>query len=63
MAVLKWHILSSVYRVINFRGIQPVLISSIWDIKILPGIQYFIWLLGKNKLLTRDKLLVFSAMK
>jgi hypothetical protein len=42
------------YKVTNFRGIQPVLVSSIWDIKIPPRVQYFLWLLSKNKLLTRD---------
>jgi hypothetical protein len=46
----------SLYRIINFRGIQPVLVSSIWDIKIPPRVQYFLWLLSKNRLLTRDNL-------
>jgi hypothetical protein len=46
----------SLYKVVNFRGIQPVFASSIWDIKIPPTIQYFMWLLSKNKLLTRDNL-------
>ena len=39
---------------VNFRGIQLVLVSSIWDIKIPPRVHYFLWLLSKNKLLTRD---------
>ena len=46
----------SLYKIINFRGIQPVLVSSVWDIKIPPRVQYFLWLLSKNKLLTRDNL-------
>jgi hypothetical protein len=46
----------SLYRIINFRGIQPVLVSSIWDIRVPPRVQYFIWLLSKNRLLTRDNL-------
>jgi hypothetical protein len=46
----------SFYKVVNFRGIQPVFISSLWDIKIPPRVQYFLWLLSKNKLLTRDNL-------
>lgn len=46
----------SLYRIINFRGIQPILVSSIWDIKVPPRVQYFLWLLSKNRLLTRDNL-------
>jgi len=46
----------SLYKIINFRGIQPVLVSSIWDIKVPPRVQYFLWLLSKNRLLTRDNL-------
>jgi hypothetical protein len=46
----------SLYRIINFRGIQPVLVSSIWDIRVPPRVQYFVWLLSKNRLLTRDNL-------
>ena len=32
----------SLYRIINFRGVQPVLVSSIWSIKIPPRVQYFL---------------------
>jgi hypothetical protein len=46
----------SLYRIINFRGIRPALVSSIWDIKVPPRVQYFVWLLSKNRLLTRDNL-------
>lgn len=46
----------SLYKVINFRGIQQVFVSSIWDIKVPPRVQYFLWLLSKNKLLTKDNL-------
>lgn len=46
----------SLYKIINFRGIQPVLVSSIWDLKIPPRVQYFLWLLSKKRLLTRDNL-------
>lgn len=55
--LLKWHIFSSIiiYK-INFKGIQPVIVSSIWEIKIPPRVYYFLWLLSKNKLLTRDNL-------
>lgn len=54
---LVWqYSVQSLYKIINFRGIQPDLISSIWEIKVPPRVQYFIWLLSKNKLLTRDNL-------
>ena len=46
----------SLYKIVNFRGIKPVLVPSIWKIKIPPRVQYFLWLLSKNKLLTRDNL-------
>jgi hypothetical protein len=46
----------SLYKIVNFRGIQQVFVPSIWDIKIPPRVQYFLWLLSKNKVLTRDNL-------
>ena len=44
----------SLYAVVNFRGISPVFVSSIWKLPIPPRVQFFLWLLSKNKLLTRD---------
>ena len=46
----------SLYKVINFRGIQPVVVPSLWSIKVPPRVHYFLWLLSKNKILTRDNL-------
>jgi hypothetical protein len=46
----------SLYKVINFRGITPVHIPKIWDLHVPPRVQFFLWLLGKNKVLTRDNL-------
>lgn len=46
----------SLYAVINFRGITPVFVSAIWKLNIPPRVQFFLWLLSKNKLLTRDNL-------
>ena len=46
----------SLYAVVNFRGITPVFVSSIWKLHIPPRVQFFLWLLSKNKLLTRDNL-------
>jgi hypothetical protein len=28
----------SLYKIINFRGVQPVLVSSVWSIKIPPRV-------------------------
>ena len=46
----------SLYAAVNFRGITPVFVSSIWKLHIPPRVQFFLWLLSKNKLLTRDNL-------
>jgi hypothetical protein len=46
----------SLYRVINFRGVKPVYTPSVWSLKIPPRVQFFLWLLPKNKNLTRDNL-------
>lgn len=36
--------------------ILPVHIPNIWSLNIPPRVQFFLWLLGKNKVLTRDNL-------
>jgi hypothetical protein len=46
----------SLYAVVNFRGITPVFVSSVWKLVIPSRVQFFLWLLSKNKLLTRDNL-------
>ena len=46
----------SLYAIVNFRGIIPIDITSVWDIKIPPKIHFFLWLVTHNKLLTRDNL-------
>ena len=46
----------SMYKVISFRGVVPVFVPSIWDLKIPPRVHIFLWLLSKNKILTRDNL-------
>ena len=46
----------SLYRIINFRGIKPILVPSIWNLKLPPRVHYFLWLVCKNKILTRDNL-------
>jgi hypothetical protein len=44
----------SLYKVINFRGVQPVHTPAIWCLKIPPRVHFFLWLLTQNKVLTRD---------
>ena len=44
------------YAVVNFRGVIPVDITSVWGIKIPPKIQFFLGPVTHNKLLTRDNL-------
>uniref|UniRef100_A0A0A9GAM3 Reverse transcriptase zinc-binding domain-containing protein n=1 Tax=Arundo donax TaxID=35708 RepID=A0A0A9GAM3_ARUDO len=46
----------SLYSIINFRGIKPVYLPAIWDIKVPPRVHIFLCLLSKNKTLTRDNL-------
>ena len=47
---------SSFYAVVNFRGAIPVFVPAIWKIHIPPRVHVFLWLLSKNKLLSRDNL-------
>lgn len=46
----------SLYKVINFRGVQPVFEPAIWKIHVPPRLHLFLWLFSKNKILTRDNL-------
>ena len=48
--------MQSLYKVVNFRGVQIVFVCAIWDLKIPPRVQYHLWLMSKNRLLTRDNL-------
>ena len=47
---------SSLYQVINFRGVQPVFIPAVWKLYVPPKIHVFLWLFSYNKLMTRDNL-------
>lgn len=42
----------SMYRVVNFPGVRPIFLPSIWSLSAF----FFLWLLFKNKTLTRDSL-------
>ena len=46
----------SLYARINCRGVFPVYIHAIWKLVIPPRVQFFLWLLSHNKILTRDNL-------
>jgi hypothetical protein len=46
----------SMYAIINFRGVMPVNVHSVWKIKVPPKIHFFLWLIAHSKLLTRDNL-------
>jgi hypothetical protein len=46
----------SLYSIINFRGVMHVYISSVWKMIIPPRVHFLLWLLSKNKLLTRDNM-------
>lgn len=35
---------------------MPIVVSVVWSLKIPPRVQCFLWLLTKNKVLTRDNL-------
>ena len=46
----------SLYKIVNFTGIVSVHVPTLWHLKIPPRIHFFLWLLSKNKLLTRSNL-------
>jgi hypothetical protein len=46
----------SMYAIVNFRGVTPIYLPAVWDLKIPPRIQIFLWLLSQNKIMTRDNL-------
>jgi hypothetical protein len=44
------------YVVINFWGVTLVYVPLVWSLMIPPRMHFFLWLVSKNKLLTRDNL-------
>lgn len=46
----------TLYKLVNNRGVMPVYLHSVWKIKVPPRVHIFLWLLSKNKILTRDNL-------
>ena len=47
---------SSLYHVINFRGVSPVYIPALWKLAVPPRVHIFLWLVSHNKIMTRDNL-------
>jgi hypothetical protein len=47
---------SSLYAIINFRGVKPIYLPAVWKLKIPARIQVFLWLFSQNKIMTRDNL-------
>jgi hypothetical protein len=35
---------SSLYAIINFRGVKPIYLPAVWKLKIPPRIQVFLWI-------------------
>ena len=46
----------TLYKIINFRGVTQIHVSAVWKLVIPPRVQFFLWLLSKNRNLTRDVL-------
>jgi hypothetical protein len=46
----------TLYKIINYRGITPVYIPSVWSLYVPPRIHFFLWLFSQNQILTRDNL-------
>jgi hypothetical protein len=54
--VLVLQEIQCLYAVINNHSVKPVYVHVVWKLRIPPRVQIFLWLLSKNKLLTRDNL-------
>jgi hypothetical protein len=46
----------SLYAIINHRGVVLVFVQSVWNLNIPPRVQFFLWLISNNRVLTRDNL-------
>jgi hypothetical protein len=42
----------SLYVIVNFRGVQLIYLHAVWDLKIPPRIENFLWLFSQNRVLT-----------
>lgn len=48
---------SSLYAVINYKGVSPVFIPGVSKLAVPPRINVFLWLVSYNKIMTRDNLI------
>ena len=46
----------SLYAIVNFRGVQPIYLPAVWNVKVPPRVQGFLWLFSQNKIMTCDNL-------
>jgi hypothetical protein len=46
----------SLYGIVTDRGVRQFFTPVVWKITVPPRIHIFLWLLAKNKILTRDNL-------
>jgi hypothetical protein len=58
MAISLFRVYSSqtLYGVVNFRGVTPIFLPTMWKLNVPTRIQFFLWLVSQNKILTRDNL-------
>lgn len=47
---------TSLYAIINYRGVTPIFIPFVWKLVVPPRIHIFPWLASYNKIMTRDNL-------
>ena len=46
----------SLYAIVNHRGVVRIFVHAVWKLNIPPRVQFFLWLLSNNRVLTRDNL-------
>jgi hypothetical protein len=50
------YLVQSLYSIMSFRGVTPVYVPTVWKLNIPLRVHIFLWLLSRNKLLTRDNM-------
>ena len=53
----------SMYAIVNFRGVRQIYLPAVWQLKIPPRVQVFLWLFSQNKIMTRDNLRARGIVK
>jgi hypothetical protein len=44
------------YALVHFRGVTPIYLHAVWDLKVPPRVQVFLWVFLQNKIMIRDNL-------